>query len=444
MTAAWRFIPLLLSWTGIVLALGRGFAINRRAVAGSCAAGFLAGSLLPLILTVTAIVTAIKGVVAAGSALLWLLSLAGLHVATGRGAAVGRWSRCASSLGACTCGSLLAGLLAGAATSCQLVPSGGVAQLLPLTLSAIVGVVAALAGGWGERLLPQAFTLRGGALLALPLSFILLITSSSPRLDLFSPLVMKVMKFIHDFVHQFFESMLIPDHPFFRPDVWEYIGFFFGSGVGLWGGVVVWFTPLLAVAAAIRLERLPSVAHIRQGAQRRRLLAGHIRERRQRLAAPLLAALVLAGAVYQSRFPAVEYFDPAPLKVTATPAGVLLIPERGEVELRDGRMHKYHFAKGGREARFIVLAGPAGGYTVTLDACAICKPQGYGQGDGALICYYCKTLIPLDTVGRPGGCNPVPVPSRMEKDAVAIDAALLLNLWGETVQSTAGNKGEGG
>lgn len=442
MTAAVRYIPLLLSWAGIVCALGRGFPLGSGPLAGTCAAAFLAGTLVPL-LGVALVIAVIKGVVATAFTLFWPVAMAALYGTTGTGAPGERRSRFLHSRTAGIVAALLSGLLAGAASVCQIFPLGGAVQPVSLAVVALAGIAVALLAARCERYIPAGFTLRGGALLALTLAFILLITSSSPRLDLFSPLVMKVMKFIHDFVHQFFESMLIPDHLFFRPSVWDFIGFFFGSGVGLWGGLIIWFAPLAAVTAAIRLERLPSVAHIRQGARRRRLLAGHIRQRRQRLAAPLLTAVVLAASVYQSRFPAVEYWDPAPIAVTATPAGEILIPARGEADLTDGRLHKFMYRQGGREARFMVLASPAGGYTVTLDACAICKPDGYGQGEGAVVCYYCKTLIPLDTVGRPGGCNPVPVPARNVTDGVRIDAATLLNLWIKTVQATAGRTGEG-
>ena len=53
-----------------------------------------------------------------------------------------------------------------------------------------------------------------------------------------------------------------------------------------------------------------------------------------------------------------------------------------------------------------------------------------------MICYYCKTLIPLETVGRPGGCNPVPVPFTVKADGVHIDGIALINIWGNTVQAT--------
>ena len=90
-----------------------------------------------------------------------------------------------------------------------------------------------------------------------------------------------------------------------------------------------------------------------------------------------------------------------------------------------------------------MLLTSAGKLTVDLDACAICKPDGYGQAEGTVICYYCKTLIPLDTVGKPGGCNPVPISFSEKGGAVHIDGISLINTWNSTVQSTASKK-EGG
>jgi len=267
--------------------------------------------------------------------------------------------------------------------------------------------------------------------------------SALPRLDLFSPLSMKVTKFTHDFVHQFFESMLIPDHFFFSSFSWDFIGFFFSKEVGFWGALLLWGVPALLVVLALRLTPLPAVAHIRQGAQRRRVLASAISARRLRLILPLLALVVFGCAVYQSRFPSVEYWDPKPVPVAASPSGEIFIPRKGEIDLEDGKLHKYLYKSGGREARFFVVMTPAGELTVALDACSICKPEGYGQSEGTVLCYYCKTLIPLETVGKPGGCNPVPVPFKAAEDGVRLDGGALLNIWGDTVQATARGQ-EGG
>jgi uncharacterized membrane protein len=252
---------------------------------------------------------------------------------------------------------------------------------------------------------------------------------------------MKVMKFAHDFVHQFFESMLIPDHLFFSATLWNIIGLLFGNGVGFWGAMVVWLTPALLIVIAVLLEPLPAVAHVRQGARRRKLVAEAIGAKRRKLVVPLLALLIFACAIYKSKYPTVEYWDPKPLLVSASASGEIAIPKKSDVNLEDGKLHKYLFKQGGTEARFFIIMTPEGKLTAVLDACSICKPDGYGQAEGTVVCYYCKTLIPLDTIGKQGGCNPVPLPFTMRNGIVHIDALTLVNLWGDTVQTTTRVKG---
>lgn len=328
-----------------------------------------------------------------------------------------------------------AGLLAGALCALRLPlrdsPIGGGTVFL-----LVAGPLLAIAGSYLERHVPQWLTLTWDSFILFAVSLLLLISSHSPRLDLFSPLGMKVTKFIHDFVHQSFESLLIPDHPFFRADVWNYIGVLFSSGVGLWGGLAIWFAPPLLVLLAIGRERLPSVTHIRQGAVRRRVMAGYLRERRRRMIVPWLAVAVLALAVYRSLSPAVEYWDPKPVPVSAGANGEIFIPRAsGEIDLADGKLHKFLYREGQSTVRFFVLMKGDGHLAVALDACAICQPEGYGQAEGAVVCYYCKTLIPLETVGMPGGCNPVPVRAVETPDGVRIAGSLLVNTWNDNVQS---------
>jgi len=443
MMVAGKLIPLLLVWSGIAVALARYFSGRRSVLLLSCSGGFAGGMILLTLVMGDSAASVIKIAAGTGFLSVWVASLAAFYRVTGSGgqrlpAEDIRPSPVFIAAGA----ALLAGLLAGAICAYRLAPQGGAAlpHLLALGSAGALSAGAALAL---ERFMPAIVTLTTEAILALVVSLLLFAASFSLQLDLFAPLSMKVMKFIHDFVHQFFESMLVPDHLFFRRDAWEYIGYLFSSGVGFWGGLLLWFAPVILIGAAIRLELLPAVAHIRQGAQRRKLLAAFIRARRNRLIAPGCAMLMLAAAAYNSRFPNVEYWDPPPLGVTMNPSGKIVIPKKGEIDLEDGRLHKYLFKQGGREARFMILLTPNGQLTVTLDACAICKPDGYGQAEGTVVCYYCKTLIPLDTVGKPGGCNPVPVPFEINEEVVSIDAMTILNRWGETVTATARIEGGG-
>jgi len=442
---ALKLIPQLLSWIGIVLVLLRGFPGRRSIVTAASISGFVIGVAGDFILfrsfPGTIPFGIIKSALGVSFLLLWGISVATIYRSTGQGVTISWGERLVNTSICAGTGALLTGIIAGAVCACRIpAPDGNLPALLFLVLVAGILTFFALAV---EKMLPASLTVSPSGMLAAVVTLLLFSSSSILRLDLFSPLSMKVMKGVHDFVHQFMESILIPDHLFVRPVVWKYIGFLFGKEVGFWGGIVIWFTPAFLIALAIQFERLPSVAHIRQGAQRRRLLAAAIKTQRHRLVIPLFSVVILAAAAYQSSFPSTEYWDPKPIPISANQAGEIIIPKKGEIDLEDGKLHKYLFKQGGREARFFVLMTPEGKLTVDLDACAICKPDGYGQAEGSVICYYCKTLIPLETVGKPGGCNPVPIAFIEKGDSVVIDSVTLINSWSTTVKATARVK-EGG
>lgn len=432
-----KFVPVLLCWTGIVFIAAR-FSRGLRKGAMACAlGGFASGAVIALLVAARlpgdAVFALFRGVTAALFLVLLLVSLGALF--SSRGAARLPLSANESPLSLYVA-TAVAALLAGVLCALRLPLRGGLFSV-PALLLLGASLPAGFLGYILERHLLRRATLTALSCLLAQTSLLLLMASQGPRLDLFAPLTMKVMKFIHDFVHQFFESMLIPDHPFFRTDVWEYIGLLFSNDVGFWGGLAIWFVPPAAVIAALWLQRLPSVAHIRQGAARRRLLAEAIMARRWSLVIPWLSVLLLAGAVYRSQVPAVEYWDPKPIPVAAAANREIIIPMKGdEYDLADGKLHKFLLKEGNTEVRFFVLMKESGKLAVTLDACSICQPEGYGQAEGAVVCYYCKTLIPLETVGEPGGCNPVPLPFSESGDGVRLSAATLVNLWSETVQST--------
>lgn len=444
-----KLIPHLLAWAAIVLVLLRGFPGHRAVVKALSISGFAVGvagtTVLLRLFSGTTPYAIIKSALGVCFLLFWVIAVTAIYRIAERGGTAFRGERFFSTPLFAGVLSGLAAMAAGAVCSCKFPATGGgaVSIILLALASTALAYALATASQLVEARFSASFNVSQLGMVAAVMSLLLFSSSSVRRLDLFSPLSMKVMKGIHDFVHQFMESVLIPDHLFVRPVVWNYIGILFGEEVGFWGGMIIWFTPALLIALAVSLRRLPAVAHIRQGAQRRKVLAGALRDQHLQLVMPLFSMVIFAAAAYQSSFPSVEYWDPKPLPVTANQAGEIIIPKKGEISLEDGKLHKYLFKQGGREARFFVLQAPGGQLTVDLDACAICKPDGYGQAEGTVICYYCKTLIPLETVGKPGGCNPVPVPFSVKGDSVAIDGITLINTWSSTVNATARVK-EGG
>jgi hypothetical protein len=439
-------LQLLICWGVLNLALAHAFPDRKRIVAWAAASGWLCGISVSGFLFLS-----FKGelpftVLKAGAGLAFLLyffvATVLFYSPTATVQAVISMFRFKSNAGVVAV-VLLAAFFLGAHCAARIISADGGAALLPCLVLALAGFLVLFLAIRSERQIPAALPVTVTGLVSLSVALLLLVASSLPRLDLFTPLTMKVMKFIHDFVHQFFESMLIPDHPFFRNEVWNYIGLLFSSGVGFWGGLLIWFAPSVLLLAALGRERLPTVAHIRQGVKRRKQLHDYLVERRSRLIIPSVAMIVMAVAVYQSCFPAVEYWNPKPVPISANSEGdIFLVRKSAEIDLDDGRLHKFMFQRGAAKVRFFVLMKPDGQMTVDLDACSICLPDGYGQAGGTVICYYCKTLIPLETVGKPGGCNPVPVPFKVEAEGVRISGQTLVAVWQQTVQTV--KKGPGG
>lgn len=99
-----------------------------------------------------------------------------------------------------------------------------------------------------------------------------------------------------------------------------------------------------------------------------------------------------------------------PEKAPATP----LLLESGVARLEaaplaDQRLHFFEVTLGGGPARFFaVQVGDR--VQLCFDACKICGDKGYYEDGSAVICRNCSSPIPRATLGRSGGCNPIPLP----------------------------------
>ncbi len=91
----------------------------------------------------------------------------------------------------------------------------------------------------------------------------------------------------------------------------------------------------------------------------------------------------------------------------------------------DGNLHRYAVDDQGVHVRFIIIQKPDRGFAVSYDACQICGTQGYYQKGSEVICKNCESAIVISTIGVPGGCNPIPLKSRMEGEMIVIDESAL-------------------
>ena len=92
-------------------------------------------------------------------------------------------------------------------------------------------------------------------------------------------------------------------------------------------------------------------------------------------------------------------------------------------KLADNELHRYAYINDeGREIRFFLLnrfsdrASPI----IVFDACAICGDMGYVKKGGDLICISCNVRIFLPSVGKEGGCNPIPMPFEFDGKFVTV------------------------
>ena len=64
-----------------------------------------------------------------------------------------------------------------------------------------------------------------------------------------------------------------------------------------------------------------------------------------------------------------------------------------------------------------------GSVRVCLDACEICGAKGYFEQGGSMVCRNCMSPIVLKSIGRSGGCNPIPLSSRESGGRIVVSTA---------------------
>lgn len=96
-------------------------------------------------------------------------------------------------------------------------------------------------------------------------------------------------------------------------------------------------------------------------------------------------------------------------------------------QVSDGDLHRYVARENGTDVRFLLYRKPDGKVVAVFDACQICGPVGFFKGSNGIVCKNCAAPINSQSVGTPGGCNPVPLKSSATSDAIVIQEADLLS-----------------
>jgi high-affinity iron transporter len=188
--------------------------------------------------------------------------------------------------------------------------------------------------------------------------------------------------------------------------------FFFVTIVAL-AGLMVLFD-----ARRRQPEALPDT-----GAERRKALWSARRERLWMVSVYatsfLFILLVTAEFIY-----AKSVSELSPATPVSFSNGAVSIPL---AQVSDGDLHRYVARENGTDVRFLLYKKPDGKVVAVFDSCQICGPVGFFKGPSGIVCKNCAAPINSQSVGTPGGCNPVPLKSDSTSDAIVIEEADLLS-----------------
>jgi len=239
-----------------------------------------------------------------------------------------------------------------------------------------------------------------------------------------------IMKFTHDFIHQVFVFLMVPDHPLLKTTVWDFIAFFFGPN---FASVVSLFILLVFPFMFIHHSLFTPLTEpdAEKIAQRRKLKAGILSDRRKKALPVIVFIICIVFAwFFKSAETVSQIYIPKP-KPVVVDRGTVVIPVKSPaMDLRDGRLHTFSLVHEGEEIRILITKKSDNSLSVCLDACEICPPDGYGQRAEHVVCIYCRTPIHMDTLGIPGGCNPIPLMAQIDDTFIRIKFDEILNKWG--------------
>jgi len=92
-------------------------------------------------------------------------------------------------------------------------------------------------------------------------------------------------------------------------------------------------------------------------------------------------------------------------------------------QVQDGDLHRYAAQEGGTTVRFWLYQKPDGKIASVLDACEICGAMGFYKQQSGVVCKNCASPVNPQSIGMPGGCNPIPLQAQVTTDSVIIREA---------------------
>jgi uncharacterized membrane protein len=262
--------------------------------------------------------------------------------------------------------------------------------------------------------------------------------SELERENIMVPLQRGLLPLLEQAMRSFQSLLLVTEHAFLDVVGSELAKYLAGDRTALALTVVFVVTPPVFILIHLFSRPDPPLAEIQVPAHRRRKLAFFRNELLAQTTPVMIVFLVLVVLLHAVNISLNPLYDPAPVPVRDdTNANVLLIPLADKLgDFTDKKIRKYVYYHGNKQIIFLAVLKADGTVGVALDECEICRPadwnvdaKGYAQKGEHLICKYCMTPIATSTVNNPGGCNPIPIPFRMEDGGIAVALKDLIGLY---------------
>ncbi len=183
---------------------------------------------------------------------------------------------------------------------------------------------------------------------------------------------------------------------------------------------------ILVIIAYIRRPRVTRDASADLNrSQYRKIRSKIVFELRWVKAAAVMVVLLLSPLLYYNLYASKPPKITRPTLITPDADGLIKIKIE---EVKDGKLYRYaYITSDGTKVRFLVINRYPDSVKMSavFDSCLICGDMGYNQEGNDVICLSCNVRIFVPSIGKPGGCNPIPFEYQLTEDEIIITAAEL-------------------
>ncbi|MBP5575261.1 MAG: DUF2318 domain-containing protein [Treponema sp.] len=174
---------------------------------------------------------------------------------------------------------------------------------------------------------------------------------------------------------------------------------------------------LIAFAAAFTLYNLKIHGEYTNPAEHRKLKARSKKNRRWGIFLILLSIYFCIDLTVIRKF-SQKIVELSPSEEFQIEGNEIFIPLE---QIADGHLHRFTWtSEKGKKVRFIVVQKKGNNFGVGFDACEVCGNVGYYERGDEVVCNRCDVVMNRNTIGLKGGCNPIPLYSKIEDGGLKV------------------------